>query len=117
MYFKKNPTFLGIRKTSSTLKNLKQPLSLILCCLLVFTAMPITSRSQNQSSSPLFSRSPKADKTNAEFVPGEILVRYRSEAKAKFEEALLKLTLKVLKGQIWLKACVWHMSHLNKHLQ
>ncbi|HSK71080.1 MAG TPA: S8 family peptidase, partial [Pyrinomonadaceae bacterium] len=63
-------------------------LAWLLCLLLVFTALPLQSRSQNQSSLSNAPRKLKIGKIEGEYVPGEILVRYRSEAAAKFEEGI-----------------------------
>jgi serine protease len=66
----------------------KRHLAWLLCSLLVFTALPLQTRSQNQFSSPDAPRKLKIDKIEGEYVPGEILVRYRSETAAKFEETM-----------------------------
>lgn len=86
IFQRKNTTFPHGGKAVSSIKQFKRQTAWLLCCLLVFTALPLETHSQSDSSQPIVLRKSKIDKISGEFVPGEILVRYRNEAKAKNEE-------------------------------
>ena len=87
MYHKRKSTSIFCKyKVTSIVAQLKQYLVLVLFYFLITGLLPAQSHSQSQS---ILSRAPQSSKIaeiEGDFVPGEILVRYRSEAKAKFEE-------------------------------
>jgi subtilisin family serine protease len=90
MFYKKITGSFRTQKRIFTFRRATLYLSFMLCCLVVVTALSPQSRSQNQFS-PVSPLNSKNNKISGEFVPGEILVRYRSEAKAKSEESSARL--------------------------